>query len=63
MNEPVWIINQAVLAMHDVLLVEFGGAPGLRDESLLESALARPSIFGLTKSLTYFDQPRLIHTE
>ena len=42
MKEPVWILHQAVLAIHDVLLAEFGGAPGIRDESLLESALARP---------------------
>ena len=42
MNEPVWILPQAVLAIHDVLLAEFGGSPGIRDETLLESALARP---------------------
>ena len=42
MTEPVWILKQVVLAMHDALLAEFGGAPGIRDESLLESALARP---------------------
>ena len=42
MTEPVWMLPQAVLAIHDVLLAEFGGAPGIRDESLLESALARP---------------------
>ena len=28
--------------MHDALLAEHGGAPGLRDEGLLESALANP---------------------
>jgi len=42
MKEPVWILHQSVLAIHDVLLAEFGGAPGIRDQSLLESALARP---------------------
>ena len=42
MKESVWILHQSVLAIHDVLLAEFGGAPGIRDESLLESALARP---------------------
>jgi death-on-curing protein len=41
MKEPVWILHQSVLAIHDVLLDEFGGAPGIRDQSLLESALAR----------------------
>ena len=42
MKEPVWILHQSVLAIHDVLLAEFGGASGIRDESLLESALAHP---------------------
>jgi death-on-curing protein len=42
MNEPIWLLRHAVLAIHDALLAEFGGAPGIRDESLLESALARP---------------------
>lgn len=42
MNEPVWLSRDAVLAMHDALLAEHGGAAGLRDVALLESALARP---------------------
>ena len=32
----------AVLAIHAEQLAEHGGAPGLRDEGLLDSALARP---------------------
>ena len=40
--EPRWIPNRVVLAAHDRLLAEYGGAEGLRDEGLLESALARP---------------------
>jgi hypothetical protein len=31
-----------VLAIHDRQLIEHGGAEGLRDESLLQSALGRP---------------------
>jgi death on curing protein len=31
-----------VLALHEVQLAEHGGQPGLRDEGLLDSALARP---------------------
>jgi death on curing protein len=31
-----------VLAIHDQLLAAYGGSPGLRDEGLLQSALARP---------------------
>ena len=42
MKEPKWISKPVVLAIHDELLAEFGGTPGLRDEALLDSALARP---------------------
>lgn len=42
MSEPVWIEDALVLAIHDRQLAEHGGAEGLRDESLLHSALARP---------------------
>ena len=38
----VWIDRELVLAIHDRQLAEHGGAPGVRDEGLLESALARP---------------------
>jgi death-on-curing protein len=38
----VWIEKQLVLAIHDRQLAEHGGSSGLRDEALLESALARP---------------------
>jgi death on curing protein len=39
---PKWVSKEALLLLHEESLVEFGGARGLRDESLLESALARP---------------------
>lgn len=39
---PVWIDPRAVLFLHDESLAMFGGARGLRDAGLLESALARP---------------------
>lgn len=42
MTEPVWITRAEVLAIHDLQLAEHGGAAGLRDLGLLESALARP---------------------
>ena len=42
MKEPVWIDERDVLALHDRLLALHGGAPGLRDDPLLKSALARP---------------------
>ena len=37
-----WVSEAVVLAIHDEQLAEHGGASGLRDESLLLSALARP---------------------
>lgn len=42
MSEPVWIDTRDALAIHDQLLALDGGAPGVRDQGLLESALARP---------------------
>ncbi|HEX7775557.1 MAG TPA: type II toxin-antitoxin system death-on-curing family toxin [Parvibaculum sp.] len=40
--EPVWVLKQAVLAFHIRQLAEHGGGEGVRDEGLLDSALARP---------------------
>ena len=33
---------QEVLDIHQILIQEFGGSPGVRDEGLLKSALERP---------------------
>jgi death on curing protein len=41
-SEPIWLRKDIVLALHRRLLAEHGGAEGIRDEGLLESALARP---------------------
>ena len=38
----VWLSRQLILAIHDEQLAEHGGAIGVRDEGLLERALARP---------------------
>lgn len=38
----VWIEKALVLMLHDRQIAEHGGGTGLRDENLLESALARP---------------------
>ncbi len=43
MKEPIWLIKSVVLAVHNMMISRFGGADGVRDEGLLESALARPS--------------------
>lgn len=37
-----WIDKRALLLLHDESLAEHGGAAGLRDEGLLDSALGRP---------------------
>ena len=42
MKERVWVERPVVDALHGRLLAEHGGAPGVRDEGLIESALARP---------------------
>ena len=38
----VWIDRVLALALHERQLAEHGGGAGVRDEALLESALARP---------------------
>ena len=41
-SEPRWLTTEMVVAIHDKSLAVFGGAEGIRDFGLLESALARP---------------------
>lgn len=41
-GEVVWITEAVILAVHDEQLAQHGGATGLRDAGLLQSALARP---------------------
>jgi death on curing protein len=40
--EPLWITYEQAIAIHSRQLRRFGGAPGLRDEGMLRSALERP---------------------
>ena len=44
MNAPVWrwVDKHALLLLHDESLATHGGASGVRDQGLLDSALARP---------------------
>ena len=42
MNEPIWLARKVVIAIHRRQLAEHGGMDGIRDEGLLDSALARP---------------------
>jgi death-on-curing protein len=41
-EEPDWLTYEQVLAIQARQLRRFGGAPGLRDEGILRSALERP---------------------
>jgi death-on-curing protein len=41
-DEPLWITYEQAIAIHSRQLRRFGGAPGLRDEGMLRSALERP---------------------
>lgn len=42
MQSITWILKETVLSVHEVQILEHGGLYGIRDMSLLESALARP---------------------
>lgn len=42
MREPVWIEERDALVLHDRLLALHGGASGVRDAALLQSAMGRP---------------------
>jgi death on curing protein len=51
-DQPLWVSKKAVLAMHSEQLAEHGGSGGIRDETLLDSALAKP-----LNVLAYADEP------
>ena len=42
MNTPRWIGRDECLAIHEMLLARHGGTAGVRDEALLQQALAQP---------------------
>ena len=42
MPAPIWIELAGTLVIHDQSLAEHGGLEGVRDQTVLESALARP---------------------
>lgn len=41
-QEPVWLDSAILEALHQQLVDEYGGSPGIRDPGLIESALDRP---------------------
>ncbi len=46
-----WLPRDVLLAVHEEQLAEHGGAPGLRDEGLFDSALAR------ARQLAHYGEP------
>lgn len=54
-KELLWIEERDVLAIHDRLVAVHGGAPGLRDRGLLQSALARAR-----QHHAYADNPEIV---
>lgn len=42
MKSLIWIDERDARVLHDALVARFGGVAGLRDATLLQSALARP---------------------
>jgi death-on-curing protein len=54
-KEPIWIDERDALGLHGKSLVTHGGAGGIRDMGLLQSALSRPK-----QQLAYGEQPNLV---
>jgi len=56
MKQPRWLTHRALLLLHEESLAEHGGLPGVREQGLLESALARPrNKFAYSKSCDLAD--------
>jgi death-on-curing protein len=54
-EEPLWMSRKSALALHGEQLAEHGGSDGIRDESLLDSALAKPlNVFAYADDLDIF---------
>lgn len=50
---PIWILVSIVKVVHQELIATHGGLPGIRDEALLESDLARPlNLFAYTPAVS-----------
>jgi death on curing protein len=52
-DEPIWVDKPEVLVAHSRQLAEHGGSDGIRDETLLDSALGKPrNVFAYADSPT-----------
>jgi death on curing protein len=50
--EPIWLLREVILAVHEEQLAEHGGLVGIRDVGMLDSALSRPE-----QLFAYGDEP------
>ncbi len=41
-DDPIWLTSEMVIAIHEQMIIKFGGLGGVRDRGLLDSALGRP---------------------
>ena len=55
MSRWIWLNKAVVIAVHEAQLSEHGGGAGVRDQNLLESALARP------ENLAAYGEPDVCH--
>ena len=55
MKQWRWLETDELAAIHNELIAEFGGPPGLRDRALLESAAARPKHLGSYEDPSAFE--------
>jgi death-on-curing protein len=55
MKTPAWVLRETVLTLHEQSLAEFGGAAGIRDEGLFDSALGKPENLFAYGNPTIFD--------
>ena len=55
MTDWKWVSRQYIEAVHERQLAEHGGGVGIRDENVLESALARPI------NLSLYEEPDVAH--
>ncbi|HSG30393.1 MAG TPA: type II toxin-antitoxin system death-on-curing family toxin [Thermodesulfobacteriota bacterium] len=52
-----WVLKETVISIHDMLISEHGGSSGIRDEGLLDSALARPkNVYNYNEGSSIFEQ-------
>ena len=42
MKQPIWLNRADAFAIHEMMLAQYGGPAGVRDEGVLESALFKP---------------------